>query len=232
VFRAGKPYGIERLGWKTYFVNHVEGGFPQQTWTFLSAAHGDPGFQVFNRPDTARAPLLSGSVDPADVWARFRTPVEVGWEKSIRFDHDFVGRAALEKEVANPRRTIVTLVWNSEDVIDVYASMFRDGEDYTYIEIPTAPHGRGNVGHADFVLKDHEVIGISGTIYSYYYRRIISLCSIDIGAAAIGTDVVVRWGEFGKQIKNIRAEVARFPFLYEGRNQDVDVRAMPPHVAA
>jgi len=38
VFKAGYDYGIERLGWKTYFVNHVEGGFPQHTWTFLSAA--------------------------------------------------------------------------------------------------------------------------------------------------------------------------------------------------
>ena len=37
VYRAGLELGIERLGWGTYLVNHVEGGFPQNTWTFISA---------------------------------------------------------------------------------------------------------------------------------------------------------------------------------------------------
>jgi len=37
VYRAGQEYGIERLGWGTYLCNHVEGGFPQSTWTFISA---------------------------------------------------------------------------------------------------------------------------------------------------------------------------------------------------
>jgi len=37
VYEAGKEFGIERLGWGTYLVNHVEGGFPQQSWTFLNA---------------------------------------------------------------------------------------------------------------------------------------------------------------------------------------------------
>jgi vanillate/3-O-methylgallate O-demethylase len=37
VYRAGQEFGIERLGWGTYLVNHVEGGFPQETWTFIPA---------------------------------------------------------------------------------------------------------------------------------------------------------------------------------------------------
>ena len=45
----------------------------------------------------------------------------------IKFDHDFVGRKALEKEVANPRRKMVTLLWNTEDVMDVHASQFQTG---------------------------------------------------------------------------------------------------------
>ncbi len=57
---------------------------------------------------------ISGSVDPADTRARLRTPVEVGWTRAVKFDHDFIGRAALEEEVADPRRTIATLRWNPE----------------------------------------------------------------------------------------------------------------------
>jgi hypothetical protein len=37
---------------------------------------------------------ISGSVDPANLRARFRTPVEVGWHRMCKFDHDFLGRAA------------------------------------------------------------------------------------------------------------------------------------------
>ena len=34
------PYRARQdgLGWRTYLVNHVEGGFPQANWTFGSAA--------------------------------------------------------------------------------------------------------------------------------------------------------------------------------------------------
>ena len=38
-----------------------------------------------------------------DYKARYRNPVELGWAGMIKFDHEFVGRDALEKEVANPQ---------------------------------------------------------------------------------------------------------------------------------
>jgi vanillate/3-O-methylgallate O-demethylase len=55
----------------------------------------------------------------------------------------------------------------------------------------------------------------------------ISHCTIDLDASAIGTDVIVKWGDFGGKIKDIRAKVARFPYLNEGRNQHVDVSTIP-----
>lgn len=56
-----------------------------------------------------------------------RTPVEVNWHNMARFDHDFVGRPALTAEMANPKRTTVTLRWMAEDVLDTYASLLRPG---------------------------------------------------------------------------------------------------------
>jgi glycine cleavage system aminomethyltransferase T len=226
VFRAGEPFGIERLGWQTYTVNHVEGGFPQANWTFLGAAHEDPGFLEFVKKGYVRwMPAdFTGSVDPADRRARYRTPTEVGWESSVRFDHDFLGRAALEREAADPKRTVVTLEWNSQDVVDVYASLFEEGEEYQYFEMPTTPHFRRTVAHADSVLAGGKEVGIaSGTAYSYHFRKMLSLCTIDRDQAGIGNEVVVRWGNHGGRIKDIRARVARFPYLTEGRNQGVDV---------
>ena len=103
VFRAGQDLGIQRLGWRTYLVNHVEGGFPQMNWTFASAADLDPGYNAFVAASGFTPPTnVSGSVDPADRRARLRTPVELRWERAVKFDHDFPGRAALEAEVAAP----------------------------------------------------------------------------------------------------------------------------------
>ncbi len=92
VFRAGASFGIERLGWLTYPVNHVEGGFPQSNWTFFGAAQEDPSFIDFvNTSNIVRwaPPSYSGSIDPANRRARYRTVTEVGWEKSVKLDHDF-----------------------------------------------------------------------------------------------------------------------------------------------
>jgi vanillate/3-O-methylgallate O-demethylase len=226
IIKAGAPHGIEPLGWQTFQVNHVEGGFPQQFWTFSSAMHEDAGWRAFmaQMPYPFPDPRMEGSVDPVDFRARCRTPVEVGWEKSVRLDHDFTGRAALEAELAAPRRTIVTLEWNAQDVADIYASYLREGEAYKYLEIPVSPANRGICGHADHVMKGGDAVGVSsGTVYSYHFRKVISHATLDVSQAVIGNEVCVLWGDPGGPIKEVRATVARFPYLTEGRNQAVDL---------
>ncbi|MCZ9335722.1 hypothetical protein, partial [Klebsiella pneumoniae] len=75
---------------------------------------------------------VAGSFEADDVSAWYRSPVELGWGRNIKFDHDFIGRAALEAEVANPRRVIRTLVWNADDVLQVFSSLFKKGEHYAF----------------------------------------------------------------------------------------------------
>lgn len=219
VYRAGQDLGIERLGWGTYLVNHVEGGFPQHTWTFVTAAPARVRAQVMKYYQ------ISGSVDPADVRARMRTPVEVDWHRMARFDHDFVGRNALAAEIANPRRTTVTLRWNRDDVLDTYASLLRPGPGYKPVELPYAPQ-RWPMAHADHVLLSGREIGYSsGTVYSSGFREFLSLGCIDLEAARPGNEVVVRWGDHGGEIKDIRATVERFPYVTERRNSELDTTA-------
>jgi glycine cleavage system aminomethyltransferase T len=218
VLKAGKDFGIERLGWGTYLVNHVEGGFPQHTWTFIGAV------PPAEWPETRTRWQVSGSVDPMNIRARNRTPVEVRWHNMARFDHDFIGRRALEAELANPRRTTVTLRWNHDDVLDIHASLLRPGETYKPIDLPYAPQ-RWPMAHADHVLKDGRDIGVSsGTIYSYANREVLSLGCLDLAEARIGNEVAVQWGDHGGRIKSVRAVIERFPYLQDGRNSDVDVR--------
>ena len=152
-------------------------------WTFYSAADLDDAYNEFVRQSGFTPPVnVSGSVDPADRLARLHTPVELRWERAVKFDHDFVGRAALEEEVANPRRRVVTLAWNPEDVVDIYASLLQPGEEYKTIDLPTSPPwSEGMNAHADHVLKDGAPVGVSGgTIYSYFHRQVLSHGVLDV----------------------------------------------------
>ncbi len=105
IYQAGKPMGMKRMGWKDYTVNHTFGGFAQITVNFEISLYQYPDF-------CASAPFqmhCTGSVDPTDLRARFRTPIECDWAWMAKFDHEFTGREALEAEMANPKRKIVTL---------------------------------------------------------------------------------------------------------------------------
>jgi vanillate/3-O-methylgallate O-demethylase len=234
IFKAGRDFGMERLGWRTYLVNHVEGGFPQQTWTFCAAQWQDPGFLELNEKHGFRVkPVVSGSVDPANLRARQRSPLELNWQGSVRFDHDFIGRQALETEAANPRRKTVTLRWNADDVIDIHASLLRKGEEYKTMDLPTTPTWlHGTLAHADHIRKDGREVGYaSGTIYSYYFREVLSMGVIDIDQASIGNEVIVQWGDHGHRIKDVRATVERFPYMQEGRNDQIDLTTLAKQTA-
>ena len=230
IWAAGEDYGIRKLGLLSYMMNHTEDGFPQAYYHFPYPWYEDPGFAEWldQRPGAgflSENPVLVGSMG-FDAALRYRNPVELGWADMIKFDHEFVGRAALEKLVANQKRQMVTLEWNAEDLGDIYISQFRDEEPYSQMDRPNdmyyqpGPH----VYHADQVLRDGKLVGISsGRAISQFYHRMISLCSIDKESAGLGTEVAVLWGDPGTRQKEVRATVARFPYLNENRNQAVDV---------
>jgi len=241
---AGQPFGIRRLGLRAYIMTHFEGGFPQWSLDFpYPWAEGGEYLQFLTKngfpgegPGGAffgnRYALFTGSMGP-DIKLRYRNPVELGWERMIKFDHDFVGRKALEREVASPRRRMVTLAWNKDDILDVFRSQFEPGETYKPMDEPEDFQFIGKYEyHADQVLNDGKLVGIStGRMNTYYYREMISLCSIDAESSALGTEVVVLWGEPGTRQKEIRAIVSRFPYMNEERNEDVDVSRVPRRAA-
>ena len=145
----------------------------------------------------------------------------MNWGSAVKFDHDFLGRAALERIKADPKqRRTVTLRWNAEDVIDIFASLYREGEEYRTMDLPSSPTwAHGLMEHADRVLLDGALVGVSsGSIYSYYFRENLSMGCIDQDLAVPGTELVVQWGDHGRRLKDVRVTVDRFPYLTEGRN--------------
>jgi len=232
IVAAGEPHGIRRLGARAKMVNHVEASFPTPSVDYVPAWR-DPDVREFGEAMAAATPPVwsfvsrhTGSFEPAGVEELFFSPVELGWARSIKFDHEFRGRAALEAEVATPRRVLVTLVWDGEDVADVFASLLRPGEPYQQMELPRS--GIGLVW-ADKVLAGEDQVGISlSRCYSYFFREMISLCVIDAGRAEPGTAVTVLWGSPGFPQKLIRATVAPAPYKQDRRR--VDVNSLPRYI--
>ena len=114
----------------------------------------------------------------------------------MSFDHDFIGRAALEKAVEEGRtdtRRKVTLVWNGDDVADAVGSMYRPGPGAKYFNLPMSLY---DTFHADRVESGGRTVGQSTwTGYSANERAILSLAVVEPEFAEPGTEVTVVWGE-------------------------------------
>jgi hypothetical protein len=67
---------------------------------------------------------------------------------------------------ANPSRKFVTLEWNSEDVADVFASLFRE-KSYDYMEMPQF---NSMVGNSVYV-NDSKVGCAISRCYSYCFKK-------------------------------------------------------------
>lgn len=135
-----------------------------------------------------------------------------------------MGKEAVAAQLEDPQRTKVTLVWNSEDVIDIYASLFEEGETAKYLDLLEP---RWAATHYDRVEKDGEMVGLSKWGgYTYNERDMISLCCLDVEYSEPGTEVTVIWGDdhspSNPQVERhttheIRATVAEVPYTEDRR---------------
>jgi glycine cleavage system aminomethyltransferase T len=224
---------------KAYLLNHTPGGsiqfgvhyqqaMPKELVDALMEQASNSGkTELYNNPTF----LFNGSAGN-NTEKRQRNPFELGLGKIVDFSHDFVGKKALEEYKANPKSTGVTLEWNKEDILDVYASQFRDEEPYQAFETPS--NHMNIVNHQvelsiDLVFgKDGKEIGISGgRTESPWHRAMLSLASIELPYAELGTEVFVLWGDVGRRQKKIRATVVPTPYNTNYSNWTFDVNQIP-----
>jgi len=216
---AGEQHGLVRVGAKAYSTANLGSGWVPAPLPALFSDH--PLMREYREwlPVTSVG-SIGGSLGSADIADYYLTPYDVGYGKTVKFDHDFVGREALERLAqAAPPRTKVTLVWNAEDVTAAIGSLYRPGPGAKYIEMPKARYA---THHEDAVLKDGQQVGISLDCgYLANERAMVSLATIDTALAEPGTEVVVVWGEAPVSAKpavedhvqvQIRATVAPCPY--------------------
>jgi glycine cleavage system aminomethyltransferase T len=216
---AGAEFGLVRAGAKAYSTANLESGWIP---TAVPAVFG-PELKPYREWLPAAAlGSLGGSMDSADITDYYVTPYDVGYGRTVRFDHDFLGRAALEH--AEQRRTKVTLVWHPDDVAAVTRSLQEPGVPAKYIEMPKARYAFFQV---DKVMRDDAPVGMSLDVgYLANEHAFVSLATVDLDASEPGTEVTVLWGEEPNSAKPaverhrqvaIRATVAPAPFVREVR---------------
>jgi glycine cleavage system aminomethyltransferase T len=167
-----------------------------------------------------RAGSLGGSLASGDIRDYYLTPYDLGYGRTVAFDHDFVGRDALERLAQDPPRRKVTLVWNGDDVASAMGTLFREGGKAKHFELPKSRYA---LYQCDEVRVEGARVGISHDCgYIANESAFVSLASIDNAHADPGTEVSVLWGEEPNSRKpavephvqvELRAVVAPAPYV-------------------
>lgn len=199
---AGQDRGLRELGWKSYGTSGVMSGWLGNPLPAVYTGEALSAYRAWLAADGYEARyLLGGSYRADDVTDYYLRPHTLGYDRLLAFDHDFVGRDALETLDPAEARRKVTLVWNDEDVVSAFGSLFSPGETAKHMRLPMPAWAN----QYDAVRRDGDVVGLSASpVYSYNERMVASLGLLEPDHAEPGTEVVVTWGE--EDADNVRVE--------------------------
>ncbi len=195
LMEVGEKYGLRMVGSIAYFTTVIESGWWAVPVSAVYTGQGTKGYRDWMSAKNASMRMsLGGSLYSENIEDYYLTPYDVNYGHIIKFDHDFIGRAALEKMAEQPQRKKMTLVWDADDVLKVNAGYMDDGDLPTKnMDFPAAHYASYPY---DLVTKDGRTVGISiAPAYSANERAWISLAVLDPDVAETGTEVTVTWGE-------------------------------------
>jgi vanillate/3-O-methylgallate O-demethylase len=195
ILEAGVEFGLLPVGSRAYSSNTLESGWIPSPLPAIYSSEAERGFREWLPANSYEATqALSGSFVSDNIEDYYTTPFDLGYGPFVKFDHDFIGRPALEGLDPGSQRRKVTLAWNAEDVSDIFASLLDlDSEGYQVFDLPNANYGSSNFDSV--VDADGNVVGVSMfTGYSANERRALSLATIS-PEVEIGTELQVVWGE-------------------------------------
>jgi vanillate/3-O-methylgallate O-demethylase len=198
LLEAGERHGLVQVGGRAYLANTLESGWVPRPLPAFYSGQSTAGFRKWLAADEIDARVsLGGSFYSDNIEDYYFTPFDVGYGRILKFDHDFIGREALERQQADGRADAnrkVTLVWNADDVEQAWGSMFRPGKSAKFFNLPISDYATYQY---DRVESDSgEYLGRSlHAGYSANERSMLSLAIVDASVAEPGTEVVLVWGE-------------------------------------
>ena len=192
IVEVGKNHGMVLVGSRAYATNTLESGWIPSPLPAVYTGEKMKSYREWLPATSYEATgAIGGSYVSSNIEDYYVSPYDIGYGPFVKFDHDFIGREALEKMNKTKRRK-VTLAWNGDDVAKVFASMFTGENRYKYIDLPLSNYANSNY---DKVIADGHDAGFSMfTGYSYNERSMLSLATVDADVK-IGNEVKIVWGE-------------------------------------
>jgi vanillate/3-O-methylgallate O-demethylase len=214
IVAAGRDFGLKEVGARAYATNTLESGWIPSP---LPAVYTGEKMKKYREWLPAASYEATGSIGGSfyskNVEDYYVTPYELGYGPFIKFDHDFIGRQALEKMAGKPHRKKATFAWNADDVAKVWRSMLEPGDPYKYLDLPLSNYTSASY---DKVTRGGKTVGFSMFAgYSYNERSMLSLGIVDPDIA-LGTEVKIVWGEEGGGTKKTTVE----------RHKQIEIRAI------
>ena len=228
---AGADFGLRLVGGRTYASNTLESGWiPSPLPAVYTGEALRPYREWLGTTSYEAKASIGGSFVPDSVEGYYLTPWDLGYGLFVKFDHDFIGREALEKLAGQPHRKKVTLALDTEDALRVISSQLQKGDRAKYMEFPSAVY---SMHPFDAVLADGKLVGLSTWIgYSANEGKMLTLAMVDEDFAAPGTQVTLLWGEPGGGTRKptverhvqteIRAIVSPAPYSEVARDSYAD----------
>ncbi|PZN30562.1 MAG: glycine cleavage system protein T, partial [Proteobacteria bacterium] len=226
ILEAGKDFGLVQVGSRAYASNTCESGWIPSPLPAVYTGESMKKYREWLPADGYEGTgSIAGSFVSDNIEDYYTTPYELGYGPFIKFDHDFIGREALEKMADKPHRKKVTFAWHHEDMAKIYASLFIPGEEhYKFFDLPIANYGSSSF---DKVMMGDKVVGFSmfGG-YSYNERTALTLGIVDPDIN-IGDVLTLVWGEENggtkkptverhKQLE-VRVKVSPVPYARDAR---------------
>lgn len=186
---AGAEWNITLVGAKAYSSSPLESGWIP---TPFPAIFDEDCAEYRQWLPAERVGSIAGSLYSDDVQDYYMTPFDLGLGRSVKFDHDFHGREALEQQSQNQTRRKVTLIWNADDIADIVRSQVVSGTPAKFLDFPKARYGFYQM---DEVRQQGRSVGISTDAgYTAYEQLYMSLATVG-AEIEDGEEVEVIWGE-------------------------------------
>jgi glycine cleavage system aminomethyltransferase T len=194
ILEAGREFGLRQVGGRAYGSVAVESGWIPSPLPAIYSGESMRAYRDWLKADSFESlASVGGSFYSERVDDYYLTPWDLDYGRLIRFDHDFVGRVALERMTSGPHRRKVTLVWNPDDVLAIQGSMYGNELPGKFMEMPTSHYAAFPY---DKVLSQDRSVGISTyAAYTANERAWISLAIVNEEVAKLGTELTVVWGE-------------------------------------
>jgi vanillate/3-O-methylgallate O-demethylase len=193
IVEAGRDLGLRQVGARAYATNTLESGWIPSPLPAVYTGEAMRPYREWLPADGYEATGSIGGSFVADaIEDYYLTPHALGYRSYVKFDHDFIGRAALERLAGTPQRHKVSFEWDPDDVVRVHRSQLAPGTPFKTIDLPLSNYASSSY---DRVMRDGRTVGFSMfSGYSFNERAMISLGVVDPDVKQ-GDTLTLVWGE-------------------------------------